>query len=143
MIGMFPSPRHARGITLVELLVVVMVIGLLAAISVPAYRQYSLRVKRTDAKTQLLATAQQLERCFTRDLTYVGCVSFPINIPLDASGTSITYQIADPDAALTATTFTLTATRQNGQTRDTACGDFTLNERGVRGVTAGTPADCW
>lgn len=143
MIGMIRSLRGARGITLVELLVVVMVVGILAAISIPAYRQYSIRVKRTDAKTQLLATAQQMERCFTRDLTYVGCVTFPINIPLEASGTAITYQIANPGAALTANSFLLTATRQNGQTRDTACGDFTLNERGVRGVTAGTPADCW
>lgn len=143
MMGNTGFPRQERGVTLVELLVVVMVVGLLAAISVPAYRQYSIRVKRTDAKTQLLATAQQLERCFTRDLTYVGCVTFPINIPLDATGTAITYQIANPGGALTANTFTLTATRQNGQTRDTDCGNFTLTERGVRGVTAGTPADCW
>lgn len=132
-----------RGVTLVELMVVVMVISILAAVSIPAYRSYSIRAKRTDAKTQLLATAQQLERCYTRVIDYQECVEFPINIPLDAAGTAVTYQIADPGAALTQNAFLLTATRQNSQTRDDDCGDFTLNERGVRGVTEGDPARCW
>jgi type IV pilus assembly protein PilE len=136
-------PGLARGVTLVELLVVVMVVALLAGISVPTYRQYSVRVKRTDAKTQLLATAQQLERCYTRNLTYVGCVVLPINVPLGASGTAITYQINATGAALTQNTFTLTATRQNGQTSDSTCGNFTLTERGVRGVSSGSVTDCW
>ena len=47
-------------------------------------------------------------------------------------------------ANLTATTFTLRAAPQGGQSSD-GCGTFTLDERGVRGVTAGTltTADCW
>lgn len=135
--------RHARGITLMELMVVATIIAILAGISIPAYRSYSIRVTRTDAKTQLLATAQQLERCYSRDVDYQGCVDFPVDIPVGATGTSVTYQIPDPGTDITQNTFVLTAERRNGQTRDTNCGDFTLNERGVRGVTVGTPETCW
>lgn len=134
-------PSRLRGVTLIELMVVVVIVAILASISIPGYQRYSQRVKRTDAKAQLMSTAQQFERCYTRDLTYLNCVTFPINVPLEASGTDINYVINT--SALTRNTFTLVATRQNSQTRDTECGNFTVNERGVRGVSAGTPADCW
>jgi type IV pilus assembly protein PilE len=136
-------PRHSRGVSLIELMVVVMVVAILAAIGVPSYQNYVVRVKRTDAKTQLLAVAQQLERCYTRDITYLNCVTFPITVPVGATGTDITYRINNPGGALTQNTFTITATRQNGQTRDTACGELSVNERGVRAASAGTAADCW
>ena len=62
--------NRQRGVTLMELLTVVTVIGILTSISVPTYRQYTLRAQRTEAKAALMARAGALERCFTRFNAY-------------------------------------------------------------------------
>ncbi len=56
--------RHSQGITLVELLVVILVIGILAGIAVPVYTQYMVRARRSDAKTVLeqVRAAQEMWR---------------------------------------------------------------------------------
>jgi type IV pilus assembly protein PilE len=136
--------RHTlrnRGMTLVELLVVVTIVGILSAIAVPAYRGYVLRVGRTDAKVALTSAAQTLERCYTRFNAYNDpmCPAIPATAP--GAGTA-TYTITAVPAA---NSFTLKATRANGQADDADCGDFTLDEKGVQGTSGGTkPAvECW
>ena len=137
--GHRPSGR-AGGFTLVELMIVVLVIGILTAIAVPSYRQYMLRVTRSDAKVVLTSTAQRLERCFTRFSPPVynnpACtVVLPLNT-LDNTYT-VTGNIA-------ANTYALTATPINGQAEDVACGNFTLNQLGVQGVSGTKPSnECW
>lgn len=132
--------RRERGVTLIELVVVMVVVAILAAIAIPSYRQYVVRANRTDAKTALTQTAQNLERCFTRTNTYVGCVVLPFTTQ------GGTYQIGDA-AAPTASTFSLQAVPQGSQAgSDPRCATFTLNQlnaRGVTGTLAATPNDCW
>lgn len=132
--------RHQRGMTLIELVVVMVVVAILAAIAIPSYRQYVVRTNRTDAKTALTQTAQNLERCFTRTNTYVGCVALPFTTPEG------TYQINNA-AAPTASAFSLQAVPQGAQAAgDPRCATFTLNQvnaRGVTGTLAATPNDCW
>ena len=62
--------RRQRGVTLIELMTVVAVLGIIAAIAIPSYRRYMVRANRTDAKTALLQTAQALERCYTNSTPY-------------------------------------------------------------------------
>ena len=113
-----------RGVTLVELMTVVVIIGILGAIAYPSYRQYVVRGGRTEAKAMLMAQAQALEKCFTRYGTYndPACVARTqvLNTP------QLRYQVA---AATTATTFTLTATATGPQVGDAQCGNLSLNER--------------
>jgi type IV pilus assembly protein PilE len=130
-----------RGVTLVELMTVVVIIGILGAIAYPSYRQYVVRGGRTEAKTMLMQQAQALEKCFTRYGVYndAACVARTqvLNTPQGR------YQVA---AVTAATTFTLTATAQGPQTVDAQCGNFTLNERNqvtVTGSYAATPQRCW
>lgn len=130
-----------RGVTLIELVIVVTIVAILAAVAIPGYRSYVIRVKRTDAKAELMAMAQQLERCYTRENSYTGCVTFPRSAPTGASGSSVTYVITgDADGQ----EFALTATPQNGQAADARCGNFTLNQLGARNVS-GTLGwqQCW
>jgi len=133
--------RRQPGMSLIELLVVMVVVGILAAIAYPSYRQYVVRTNRTDAKAALEQGRQVLERCFTRFNAYdaADCeVDFdpPVTLP------SGTYRIS---AVLAPGTFVLTATPQGAQAADDArCGNFTLNELGQRGVSGtDTAAQCW
>src|SRR6185369_10627239 len=67
--------KTEKGVTLVELLTVVTVLGILAAIAVPSYRRYLIRAQRSDATTALLRVQSAEEKYFlqfgayTTDLT--------------------------------------------------------------------------
>ena len=132
------SRHRQRGITLMELLIVIVIIGLLAGIAWPSYRQQVIRANRTDAMVALEQSRQGLERCFTRFNAYNagGCeMAFPFNLD---SGTYTISVVRD------AATFTLTATPQGGQAADGECANFTLDELGNRGVSGtGTAQQCW
>ena len=131
--------RRQRGVTLMELMVVMIVIAILTSIAYPSYRQQMLRANRTSAKTALTHTAQNMERCFTRTNTYVGCVVLPFNTPDNL------YQISAA-AAATATTFSVQAVPQGAQVQDTKCATLTLNQANVRtasGTLSATPQQCW
>lgn len=137
--------RQMRGMTLIELMVVMLIVGILSAIAVPSYRNYVLRVKRTDAKTGLTSAAQRLERCFTHENAYnkAACtLAVPYTLPPDATGTDTTYRLTGD---IQANTFTLTATRINRQVDDTGCGEFTLNAVGKQDIVGGTKTavECW
>ena len=62
--------KGSAGITLLELMIVVMVIGVLAAVAVPNYRDYSARARRAEATTALLQIATQQERYYLSNNTY-------------------------------------------------------------------------
>lgn len=127
----------SRGFTLIELMIVVAVIAILAAIAIPSYQNQVQKTRRADAQTGLLQVAQQLERCFTRTNTYVDC--FDGNNPPDSPDGfySITFEQGP-----TATTFLLLATRQGAQAND-PCGNFRLDQRGNRTVTGNADLRCW
>jgi type IV pilus assembly protein PilE len=132
--------RHGwqGGFSLVELMTVVVVISILAAIAIPAYRQQVIRSTRTDAKVALTSMAGLLERCLSRFNAYddPGCIT---GLPLTTADN--TYTIT---GVLAPGTFALTATPINGQAQDNQCGALTLNQLGVQGVTGSLPVNqCW
>ena len=66
---------HQRGFTIIELMIVVAIVAILAAVALPNYTQYVRRSNRADAQTTLLQAAQFLERRFTTSGSYVPTVS--------------------------------------------------------------------
>lgn len=111
-----------RGFTLIELMIVVAVIGVLAAIAFPSYTRYVERTQFNDGRAGLLAAAQLMERCYVRGMTYVGC---------NPGGLSpeefYTIAVTDP----TTRTYTLTATGRAGRVATGPCRSITLTQAGV------------
>ena len=140
--------RSARGMTLIELMIVVAVIALLGAVALPAYQSSVRKAHRADAKSALTACAQRLERYHTeksgyKTATETATVGDPAaGATCDEDSENKYYKLSLPTASLTATTYLLTATPQGSQTAD-ACVNFTLNQAGERGVSGLSVAECW
>lgn len=129
------------GITLLELMIVVAVVALLAAIAYPSYRDQVIKSHRTEGKSALMETAQALERCFTRNNTFSGCAA----VALPFTTRHGRYQISeDQIASTTGASFRLIATPLGAQAEDTRCGTFRLRDTGAREITGtGSVAECW
>lgn len=142
-----PGARaRSRGVTLLELMAVVVIIGILGTIAVNSYRGYLLRTNRTEARMALLQIQANQEKFFLQNNRYadtaelsLGTTAVPpgLGIPATTPGGHYTITLARP----TTTTYTATATAINGQTKDaTACRTLTINEVGSRTPTGN---DCW
>lgn len=138
------ASRHGMlGVTLLELMAVVMVIGILGMIALPSYRQYVMRAQRTEAKNALLLLQSNQERFYLANRVYSGdpaLLGFGGN--LTERGT---YALAI--AGANATGYTATATPQAGanidMTADTQCTSFSITAQSVRTATGTDAANCW
>jgi type IV pilus assembly protein PilE len=132
--------RFQIGFTLIELMIVVALIAVLAAIVLPSYQDSIRKARRTDARGALTTVAQLLERFNTEGNTYAGATLGTGSTDLyKATSENGYYALALSN--LTAGTFTITATPSGGQSSD-SCGTYTLTQAGVRGST-GAVAVCW
>jgi type IV pilus assembly protein PilE len=157
--GVRRAPRSAvRGITLIELMIVVVVVGILAAIAVPSYRNYTMRAQRSDATAALLRVAAAQEKFYLQNNTYTTDVTAAgLNLstaaPLNSERGWYSIAIgAHPDPAIGADLtrgFQATATAVAGgaQIQDTDCRTFTVDHAGRRtGARSGgadNTAACW
>lgn len=132
-----------KGFTLVELMIVVTIVAILASIGIPAYNDYVLRGKLTEAMTELAAMRVRLEQYYQDNRTYVGGCAAGTVAPLPSGTKYFTYTCP----TLTASAFTVNATG----VVDQGTGDFvyTIDQSNTKQTTDaptgwGTlPANCW
>lgn len=130
--------------TLIELMIVVVIVGVLAAIAVPSYQDYSRKARRADAHTTLMNMANRQEVFFsnnngyTTDLTGLG-FELAAAQPSEEGHYTVT---ATAGGSGIATSFVLTATPVAGgaQANDADCPTITIDSTGLKGPVG---SDCW
>ncbi len=129
--------KYMRGVTLLELMVVVVIIGILTAIAYPSYREFVERAKRTEAKAMLLKIAVNQERFYLQNNTFGTMTQLQYDEPqiTDSEAYSVTITAND------ASDFSATATYQLGGDEAGKCLTFTIDGRGTK--TSGPYTDCW
>lgn len=123
------NSRRSKGFTLVEVVIVVLIIGILAAIAWPSYRNYYIRTSREAAKTELLQLSNTQEKIYLNANAYTANVAAPYNGRADgglgiASGKTSDGKYALSIGAGAGQAYTITATPVAGTSQD---GDGTVS----------------
>lgn len=135
--------KNQVGFSLIELMIAVGIVGILAAIAYPSYRQQVLQSNRTDGYAALMSCAQAQERWFTKTNKYAAaqCGSaspqgyYTISVDQTACSTALNCYVA-----------VAAATAKGGQNQDDDCEKLTLNHLGQKGSRKAddtATSGCW
>jgi type IV pilus assembly protein PilE len=140
------------GFTLIEVMIVVSIVAILAAIALPSYQNSVKRANRADAKALLTENAQFLEKNFTEANRYdKDAAGNDVVLPRTESPRDSSSPMYAISLTAAASIFTLTATPIEGSMMDgDTCGSFTLNQLGQKKIivngtvaTGNQAKDCW
>jgi type IV pilus assembly protein PilE len=144
--------HRQHGVTLIELVVVMIIIGILAAVAIPSYRSYVIRSQRADAKDALLALATAQEKFYLQCNNYAIAIdNAPDCVAGELQGTDTSknawYDLAIDAADATSYTVSAVATAGGSQFQDEECRTFRVTDRGIRTAAdsggGDNTAECW
>lgn len=134
--------NNLRGVTLIELLIALVILGVIASIALPTWSTQTQKIRRADAREGLIKTQFAQEKFRIKNGRYTNSMSDLGLLGLDSSLRNY-YRISIVFGSNTAFLATA-APNANGGQRNDACGTFAINQSGPE--TSGTyanDADCW
>jgi type IV pilus assembly protein PilE len=133
--------KRSRGFTLLEVMIVCVIVGILAAIVLPSYQNQVRKANRSAAQQFIMDVATKEQQILLDSRNYIAIADGNFgNSPSDATTPGVgipqpdttsgkyTYAVAVNNGA-TPPTFTITATAVNGQAVD---GNLTVNQSGTK-----------
>lgn len=129
------------GFTLIELMVTVAIMGVLASIALPSYKEYVQKGRRVDAKDALTAIQLAEEKFRGNNTAYTTDLA---NLGLTATSTQKYYTLAVTAATGTSFTATATVNASSAQAPDaTKCNVLVVTEKGFDAVNSSNATTCW
>lgn len=136
-----------KGFSLIELMIVVAIVGILAAIAYPSYQQNMIDSRRAKAAGCLMELRQFMEKFYSSNFRYdqdAGGTAVALPAPQCTTDLNTFYAFGFNGAAGNQT-YSLQATAASAQLNDSrSCDDLTINQAGTKGASgSGTVAECW
>lgn len=140
-------PRQ-KAFTLIELMIVVVVVAVLAAIAIPGYQQFTLKSKRGDAMNSLLQAQILQERWRADNTAYAALADIWTNTGAGGALVSLDgfYRLSDAPEVLpggpSGSAYAMKAEPVGGQTKD-KCGTFVITQDGPLTGSPWADSKCW
>lgn len=128
--------HRVAGVTMIELLIVLAIVAILAAVAINSYRQYILRGNRTYATSALQDLASREENYYFSNSAYTQSMN-SLGAATSAPVNGTPYYTVNVVSA-SSSDYTVEAQAVGTQTQDTACQTFTLTRIGTS-----SPTSCW